>query len=286
MCIGVIKLSKTTVVLTFLFLVLSGCSSNKINTGYNAFQSGDCAKAVDDWLPLAKKGDAAAQNNMGAVWRKGCSQRGMISSAYEAIKWYELAASQGLPVAHENLGDIYLNGISVSKDIGRAKSHYTFAARWGSTKSIAALQSLNAPVPQPDLLNQYQANQKAQEQYNMLIGMQIISNSISSYYQGKAAGYQQSSMPLNYLANQPNYTNPQSPPTQQGCSLDYECGIGMMCAKQLGSSTGVCLVKVNSVGSRDFSSPNTNSSTIPQCYNNVHCPPSFRCDTSLHMCVK
>ena len=41
-----------------------------INKGLEAAQSGDFATALKEWKPLAERGDADAQNNLGEIYRK------------------------------------------------------------------------------------------------------------------------------------------------------------------------------------------------------------------------
>ncbi len=81
--------------LTFAVLLFSaGVSwSADYQKGFAAYQSGDYATALREWTPLAEQGVAAAQYNLGVMYRKG---QGVPQDDKTAVKWYRLAAKQGL----------------------------------------------------------------------------------------------------------------------------------------------------------------------------------------------
>src|SRR4051812_23233578 len=53
------------------------------------------------------QGNAAAQNNLGLIYRDGL---GVPQDYVEAIKWFRLAAGQGNAGAQFNLGNMYRDG--------------------------------------------------------------------------------------------------------------------------------------------------------------------------------
>ncbi|PHS09962.1 MAG: hypothetical protein COA89_01515, partial [Acidithiobacillus sp.] len=75
--------------------------------GVAAYDSGDFATALREWRPLAEKGDADAQFNLGVMYSKG---QGVPQDYKTAVKWYTLAAEQGVASAQTNLGHIYDKG--------------------------------------------------------------------------------------------------------------------------------------------------------------------------------
>jgi len=76
--------------------------------GYDRWQAGDYAGAIREWRPLADKGDADAQFNMGQAYKLG---RGVPMDLKIAESWYLKAAQQGHPVAQSLLGVIlFQNG--------------------------------------------------------------------------------------------------------------------------------------------------------------------------------
>ena len=53
---------------------------------------------------LAEDGDAEAQNDLGVMYGNG---EGVPQDYKEAVKWYRLAAEQGVAAAQYNLGGMY-----------------------------------------------------------------------------------------------------------------------------------------------------------------------------------
>src|SRR5712692_3505252 len=91
------------------------------NAGLKAYESGDYATALKEWQPLAGKGDANAQYNIGLLYAKG---QGLKQDYAEAAKWYRKAADQGVPGAQYNLGLMYSNGQGVPQDTQEAMKWY------------------------------------------------------------------------------------------------------------------------------------------------------------------
>jgi len=59
--------------------------------GWAAYNRGDYATALREWRPLAKQGNATAQNNLGAMYSSG---QGVPQDYAKAHMWYNLAASK------------------------------------------------------------------------------------------------------------------------------------------------------------------------------------------------
>lgn len=79
-----------------------------VKAGVDAWQAGNYDGAVREWRPLAEKGDADAQFNMGQAYKLG---RGVPTDLKLAQSWYEKAAQQGHEQAQANLGLIlFQNG--------------------------------------------------------------------------------------------------------------------------------------------------------------------------------
>ena len=70
-----------------------------------AHKRGDFATALRLLRPLAEKGNAGAQFNLGVSYFKG---EGVAQDNKEAEKWFRLAAQQGYPNAQSSLGVMYL----------------------------------------------------------------------------------------------------------------------------------------------------------------------------------
>ena len=76
----------------------------------------------------AQQGDAAAQSNLGGMYRRG---EGVPQDNQEAAKWYRLAADQGYATAQYFLGGMYAKGKGVSQDNQEAAKWYRLAADQG-----------------------------------------------------------------------------------------------------------------------------------------------------------
>ena len=61
--------------------------------GLDAANRGNFERAFDIWEPLAKRGSALAQFNLGLMHDKG---EGVKRNYKMAAKWYKLAARQGI----------------------------------------------------------------------------------------------------------------------------------------------------------------------------------------------
>ena len=96
--------------------------------GMDANNLGDYATALREWRPLAEKGDALAQYNLGVLYRKG---RGVPQDDVQARGWYAKAAAQGQAKAQFNLGTLYFNGEGVPKDYQQALRWFRLAADQG-----------------------------------------------------------------------------------------------------------------------------------------------------------
>lgn len=70
-------------------------------------RTGEGEQAVALWRPLAERGFADAQYNLGIVYLHG---DGVDKNEAEAIKWFRLAAEQGDRPAQQQLGVMILHG--------------------------------------------------------------------------------------------------------------------------------------------------------------------------------
>jgi len=90
--------------------------------GVIASQSGDYATALREWTPLAERGNANAQYNLGWMYDIGL---GVSEDDKTAVKWYRLAAEQGNANAQYKLGMMYGIGQGVTQD-------WAYAHMWGN----------------------------------------------------------------------------------------------------------------------------------------------------------
>jgi uncharacterized protein len=98
---------------------------DKQEAGVAAYQRGDFAAAFQLFQPLAERGDASAQSNLGVMYEQG---RGVAQNYREAMRWFRLAAVQGNASAQSNLGVMYYKGQGIAQDYGEAMKWYRLAA--------------------------------------------------------------------------------------------------------------------------------------------------------------
>lgn len=79
------------IALQILFILTTTSARAGLEEAYVALRSSDYASALRELRPLAIQGDAAAQLEMGEMYKYG---RGVPTDLKEAAKWYRLAAVQ------------------------------------------------------------------------------------------------------------------------------------------------------------------------------------------------
>jgi len=100
--------------------------ADEMSRGLSAYQAGRYQEAYQSWLPLAQKGDANAQYNLGLLYRNG---QGVKQDDRQALVWFSQAAQQGLLDAQYNTGLMYMEGrgVAISK---------TDAFRWWELAAV------------------------------------------------------------------------------------------------------------------------------------------------------
>jgi hypothetical protein len=88
--------------------------------GTAAYKTQEYATALKEWQPLAEKGEARAQFQLGGLYGKG---EGVKQDYAEALKWLSKAAEQGYVEAQTIIGFMYYSGQGVKQD-------YVEALRW------------------------------------------------------------------------------------------------------------------------------------------------------------
>ncbi len=97
--------------------------------GEDAYLREDYDRALEEWRPLAKRGNAEAQNMLGYMYRYG---QGVTQDFEQARDWYRLAADQGHARAQNNLGAMYRQGLGVPQDYGEALRWFRRSAEQGN----------------------------------------------------------------------------------------------------------------------------------------------------------
>ena len=118
--------------LSTTFLIPISPAAGGMAEGLAAYRAGDYVTAHAEWLPLAREGAAAAQRNLGQLYRLG---QGVPRNAAVAVNWYRLAAEQGLARAQSNLAAMYLQGDGIEKNPAIAADWLRQAAAQGHALS-------------------------------------------------------------------------------------------------------------------------------------------------------
>ena len=100
--------------------------------GREAYDRGDYATALREWRPLAERGVAEAQNNLGVIYHKGL---GVLQDYGKAMHWYQKAAKQGYATAQFNLGLMYTLGLGIAEDYVSAHVWYNLASANGHSEA-------------------------------------------------------------------------------------------------------------------------------------------------------
>ena len=135
--IPTIRPAKRARATTFVFLAASllwtaaatgPAAADLLADGVAAYEAGDYAEAAKAWRPLAERGDAMAQFNLGLLHETG---RGVAEDFAQSAAWYERAALQGLTQAQFNLALHHQTGRGVEKDGAEALYWLEVAAQHG-----------------------------------------------------------------------------------------------------------------------------------------------------------
>ncbi|WP_373090872.1 tetratricopeptide repeat protein [Zhongshania sp.] len=105
-----------------------------------AYWNGQYTLAASIWEPMAKAGDADAQNGMGLIYAFGNEE--IHKEFMTARYWYTLSARQGNVEAYYNLGVLYMNQKLTENHHGFALESFQKAAEMGHIASHANLGSL------------------------------------------------------------------------------------------------------------------------------------------------
>ncbi len=119
------------------FFVLVGCNNlwiqpvateqdiaQDLNEGLAAYNRNDYTTALSLWKPRAEQGNATAQNYIGNMYSNGI---GVTKDEAEAVKWYRKSSDQNNAYGQGNLAIMYENGRGINKDETEAIRLYELA---------------------------------------------------------------------------------------------------------------------------------------------------------------
>lgn len=104
--------------------------------GLEAARAGDDARALEEWLPLARSGDLDAQFNVAALYERGI---GVARDLEAAAQWQRRAAERRFAPAEYALGRMYQLGRGVARDPRKALELFQRAAGRGFPEAQFAL---------------------------------------------------------------------------------------------------------------------------------------------------
>ncbi len=109
------------------------------NAGFAAYESGDYATAMKEFMPMAAGGHHAAQYAVGVMYLEG---QGVPKNPAEAVKWLTPAAESGVAAAQDRLGHLYLMGDGVPQDVAQAAKWLQLAADRGVVTSQVRISGM------------------------------------------------------------------------------------------------------------------------------------------------
>jgi len=115
----------TVAVISSVFIGAAAADGVK---GFEAYEKGDYATAMKEFMPLAEAGQTSAQAAVGQMYFEG---KGVAPDPKEAAKWLEPAAKAGNARAQFLLGKLYLSGEGVAADPAKAAALSQAAADQG-----------------------------------------------------------------------------------------------------------------------------------------------------------
>lgn len=125
-----------------MLLVPTLAQAQTAEDGRALYLEGDCDGALEILLPLARAGDANAQNVVGAAYDDGC---GVEEDHAQTLAWWQKAADQGFARAQYNLGWFWEQGFDgYPADYARARDWYLKAADQDYPEAMTNLGFLHA----------------------------------------------------------------------------------------------------------------------------------------------
>ena len=111
-------------VLLWGLLPATAAQAQSFRQGMSAYNRRDYVAASRIFIPLAERGNAAAQTYLGYMFETG---RGVPQNYTDAAMWYRRAAEQGDSLAQYSLGLLYDRGQGVPRDIVEASKWLNLA---------------------------------------------------------------------------------------------------------------------------------------------------------------
>jgi len=88
-------------------------AQRSLRSGLRAYDRGDYARAMKEFVPLAQRGNAIAQLSLGIMYHEG---RGVQQDDLQAVRWLRKAAEAGDADAQFQLSRMHMHGWGVQSD--------------------------------------------------------------------------------------------------------------------------------------------------------------------------
>lgn len=140
--------------------------ADNLQDGAKAFQGGQYSRALTLWRPLATQGNPVAQNNLGIMYLDG---KGVPQNMSEAVRYLSLSAAAGSSLGQNNLGGLYRDGKGVPRDFARAMQWFSASASQGNSAgmyNMGLMYELGQGI-KPDPFRAYMWYALAADQGNM-----------------------------------------------------------------------------------------------------------------------
>ena len=111
------------------FISVQAQSDSKYQKGLAAYKAGNYPEAVKWYYKAAKRGNAAAQYDLGICYYYGY---GVTKNVPEAVKLIHLAAEQGVAEAQFDIGLCYADGEGVTRNLNEATKWWHLSAEQGN----------------------------------------------------------------------------------------------------------------------------------------------------------
>jgi TPR repeat protein len=123
---------------------VAGTPEEDFRAGLSAYNTGDFARAMRLWRPLADRDDARSQAGIGFMYHRGL---GVKADDVRAAFWLRKAAEQGQAEGQMMLGNLYFFGLGVPQSYALAYAWCELAQDNGQAEAQfcrdAALESLH-----------------------------------------------------------------------------------------------------------------------------------------------
>ncbi|WP_244622393.1 tetratricopeptide repeat protein [Bradyrhizobium ivorense] len=123
--------------------IVTPASAQSLRQGIAAVNRQDYQRASRIFIPLAERGNAAAQAYLGFLFETG---RGVPQNYTEAAMWYRRAAEQGDSLAQYSLGLLYDRGQGVPRDIVEASKWLNLSVAAAPPRTRDARQRIRDAV--------------------------------------------------------------------------------------------------------------------------------------------